>query len=809
VAYTVFAAAQSLLLVVGTIASASIPRVLARDLARAGADLGERREVVWFASVVNMVQGVFGAALVALISAQFAETAVVAVAAAAGALVFIGSTPLGWAQGAMRFRLLAAMRVAEVLVKAGLGFALARAGMGAAGALAGIALGALLLLAWGVVLMRHDLRVVRGVLRRMHLWRSAFGIAAVQGLVSLLASADIVLVTLLATEAADAANYQVSMIIARAPLFLASAVATVVFPMFRPDSVDAGRLFRIAFRRYALLAVPFTIALATVPQSVVGLVFPEDYDQLSTLLVATSIAGAFIGMLSLLTIFYQSSGWFVHSLRRQMFGLCLHGVALAAGWSLGGVLGLAIGAALGAAVSASLLYVDARRRWGRKGSRQDTLPLFSWSALVVILLTAPPVIWAIAAAIAGGWAAYSGLVRKDVVADSPHRDDAGGVATPKRVLHLGFEDFRRPGSGGGSERTHQINRRLARRFDVTVLVSSWPGCQDRVEDGVRYVHIGHPGRYWVSVITYFLALPLQARRRAADLVVEDFAAPVSSALSPIWDRRPRLAMVQWLNAREKSRQYKIPFFLVEALGVYLHRRYIAVSEDLAATIRGRNPRAEVTVVPNGVEREALGVEAPDSGHLVYLGRLEIAQKGCDLLLQAFAQIVSRTSARLILAGDGPDRERLLQMAADLGIADRVEFLGRVHGQEKYELLAGARLVAMPSRFETFGMVAVEALACGTPVLAFDIECLRAVVPEGCGELVPPFSVDEYAARLGALLTDPERTARMGARGRAFARGFDWDSIAEQQAEVYISVMGGIAVSDLDDRDEGSQSAHEL
>jgi glycosyltransferase involved in cell wall biosynthesis/O-antigen/teichoic acid export membrane protein len=784
--YAVFAAAQGLLLVAGTIAFASIPRMLARDLVRAGDDLGARREVVWFASVVNLFQGVLGAALVALLAAQFAGPRVVAVAAAAGGLVFVGAIPLGWVQGERRFRLLGVMRVVEVAIKAGLGFLLALAGAGAAGAIAGVGLGALCLAVWGGVLMRRDVRVVRGVLRRVHHWRSAFGIAGIQGLVAVFSSVDIVLVPILASEGGDAANYQVSMTLARAPLFLASAVATVVFPLFRPDAAEAGGLFRGALRKYALMVVPFAIALATAPPVLLAIVFPEAYDQLPTLLIPTSVAGGLIGLISLLATFYQSSGWYRRALRLQAVGLAFHLPALVVGWSLGGVVGLAIGAAVGAGVTALLLYRDARRRWVGERSGRLALPWPTWSLLAVVLMSVPAPLWLAVALAAGGWAAYAGLVRRDP--RTPRQLGEEDDAIRPKVLHLGFEDHRRPGSGGGSVRTHQVNRRLADRFDVTVLTTSWPGAEDRVEDGVRYVHIGSPRGHWASLLSYFAVLPFHARRHAADLVVEDFAAPFSSSLSPLWDPRPKLAVVQWLNAREKSRQYKLPFFLVESLGVRLHGRYVAVSDDLAETIRQRNPRAVVTPVPNGVEAESFEVDTSDSGDVVYLGRLEIAQKGCDLLLEAFARVADRTDAQLILAGDGPDRRKLAQMADALGIADRVVFAGRVDGRAKHELLAGARLVAMPSRFETFGMVAVEALACGTAVLAFEIPCLRAVVPPDCGELVPPFDVSAYADRLLALLTDPDRTMAMGARGRDFARAYDWDVIADQQAEVYLEVL---------------------
>lgn len=352
-----------------------------------------------------------------------------------------------------------------------------------------------------------------------------------------------------------------------------------------------------------------------------------------------------------------------------------------------------------------------------------------------------------------------------------------------RILHLGFEDHRRPGSGGGSERNQQVNRRLAHRHDITVLTTNYPGAQDRVEDGVRYVPIGLRRGYVLSLLSYFAVLPFAAQRHDADLVVEEFAAPFSSLLAPAWTRRPTIAMVQWLNSREKSRQYRLPFSVFERTGVGMHSHFVAVSDDLRDRLLRLNPGARVDVVPNGVEPAAFEARAPRGEDVVYLGRLEQAQKGLDLLLDVYAAVQHQVRGRLVLAGDGPDRDRLVRRAERLGLGDRVVLPGRVTGAAKYRLLAGARLVAMPSRYETFGMVAVEALASGTPVLAFDIPCLRAVVPATCGSLVPAFDLETYGRRMVELYDDP-RVDEMGAAGREFARQFDWDTVSEEQERAY-------------------------
>ena len=364
----------------------------------------------------------------------------------------------------------------------------------------------------------------------------------------------------------------------------------------------------------------------------------------------------------------------------------------------------------------------------------------------------------------------------------------GEGTAPLRVLHLGFEDPLMPGSGGGSVRTREINQRLADAgIAVTVLTTRFPGCVDGDRDGVRYQHVGIGGgaNRFSRWLGYLLALPAAVRaHRDVDLGVEDFLPPFSSMAVPLWTRRPVVGMVQWLHAREKTRQYKLPFHWVERFAVRTHRRFIAVSEGTAEKLTALNPRARVEVIGNGVERTIFDEPARLGRDVLCIGRLELGGKGLDLLLAAWSRIAGQVDGDLVIAGRGPDERRVRQLADRLGVAGRVRFAGWVSGAEKARLLAASRLVVVPSRAETFGIVAVEALAAGTPVVAFDIPCLREVVPPEVGRLVPAFDVEALAATLAALYPDTERVRALGGAGRAFARNFDWDVLAGRVADVY-------------------------
>jgi glycogen(starch) synthase len=364
-----------------------------------------------------------------------------------------------------------------------------------------------------------------------------------------------------------------------------------------------------------------------------------------------------------------------------------------------------------------------------------------------------------------------------------------------RVLHLGFEDPLMPGAGGGSVRTHEINKRLvAAGHEISVLTTGYPGARPRVQDGVHYIHVGSgQGGNRLSRLTGYVAgLPIAVRRHpVADLVVEDFFAPFSTMAAPLWTGRPTIGVVQWLHARDKAREYGLPFHILERAGVRRHNHLIAVSQGVADRLHSINPRLRVDVIANGVDRAAFATAAQTGTDILFVGRLELLHKGLDFLLAAWAIACNRIEGKLVIAGAGPDEAHVRALAADLGVSHRVVFVGWVRGAEKFRLLASAKAVVVPSRHETFGMVALEALASATPVIAFDIPCLRDVVPSGAGWRVRPFDVAALAERIVAAAADDEGVAAAGRFGRVFAAEYDWDVLAAQQADSYRSALDAI------------------
>ncbi|HWE31107.1 MAG TPA: glycosyltransferase family 4 protein [Polyangia bacterium] len=260
-------------------------------------------------------------------------------------------------------------------------------------------------------------------------------------------------------------------------------------------------------------------------------------------------------------------------------------------------------------------------------------------------------------------------------------------------------------------------------------------------------------------------LVLMAHATGARTIVHEHIT-LGQAVPPYRDHSPRV----------KSLLRPLKRLRAATIGRWVDAR-LAVSVFVAASVIDAEhfPSERIEVIPNGVDiSRFLKADANALRWELKIGPRPLVacvsrmsrEKGVDILIRAIARV--RDDVALVIAGNGADMEKCKQLAHDLGVSDRVYFLGLRDDVEN--VYAAANVVVMPSLWdEAFGLCVVEAMAAGRPVVVTDSGAMPEIIANGdCGAVVPKADDVAMAAAISALLDNPERAAKVGnaARQRA-------------------------------------------
>lgn len=363
------------------------------------------------------------------------------------------------------------------------------------------------------------------------------------------------------------------------------------------------------------------------------------------------------------------------------------------------------------------------------------------------------------------------MARPSAVVESATDDAASGPdPRPLKVLFVAWKDLAHPDAGGSEVVVDELARGLIARGHEVALVCAGPVGEH------PYRVVDNGGRY-----QQYLSAPIRYARefRDVDLVVD--VVNGMPFFSPLWRRGPRLCMLFHVHGEQWARYFPRPvaatFSRIEARGVplaYRNTRFVTISEstgqDLVAL--GVAPDS-VHVMDLGATVATLGVPIARSAdpQFLYLGRLAM-NKRIDLLLDHWERVAPQTGGRLVLAGDGPDRERIEQRVRSTSALAGVVVEGRVSETRKSELLHESWLLVHPAEREGWGLTIVEAGLCATPAIAYDVAGVRDAIVDGeTGVLVA--DDDAFVREWIALAHDPARRTRLGTRAAGRATGFTW------------------------------------
>ncbi|MEV4943526.1 glycosyltransferase family 4 protein [Streptomyces zaomyceticus] len=336
---------------------------------------------------------------------------------------------------------------------------------------------------------------------------------------------------------------------------------------------------------------------------------------------------------------------------------------------------------------------------------------------------------------------------------------------PRRIAFLAHRALGNPEAGGSEVLIDRIASGLTELGHDVTLLCGGPAAQQPY----RVVSAG-------SALGHFIGARSAFNRhvQSCDLLVE--VCNGMPYLSPLWHRGPTMCLVNHVHTELWDMRFPAP---VARAGQMLERWALtrahrdnllaAVSPSTVNALRSLGtPPEQIRVVHNGVLEPAPQAERSTTPLFVALGRL-VDYKRIDLLLRLWEHVRPVTGGRLVIVGDGPERERLERLAGP-----GVEFTGHVTEEEKHRLLCEAWLLLHPAAVEGWGLVVTEAGVRGTPTLGFDVPGLRDSVQDGVtGVLVRGES--SFAAAWCTLALDSHRREAMGAAAARHGAQFRWSS----------------------------------
>lgn len=369
------------------------------------------------------------------------------------------------------------------------------------------------------------------------------------------------------------------------------------------------------------------------------------------------------------------------------------------------------------------------------------------------------------------------------------------------ILALNWNDLKNPYAGGAEVHLEELLRRLVHYgHSVTLLCSGWPGGPaEEVIEGIRIIRRGRRA-------TFNLIVPRHLRRivreNSFDVLIEDINK--IPFYTPLWVRMKTLVVVPHLFSTSVFQEINfvlgLYIYLAELplVSVYRGNHFNVISESTAEDIAKRGvPREDISVIHCGIDRNTYAhdpsVPKYDQPTILYLGRIK-KYKSIQHLIRAFKSVRQQLGdARLMVVGDGDYLNPLKSLAAELGVADAVEFPGFVSVDEKVERMRRAHVAVLPSLKEGWGLTNIEANSVGTAVIAADSPGLRDSVRDGeTGFLYAYGDIDRLAQRLAEVLDNGDLRCELERGALEWAERFNWDRAARQFERLLVQIVEGAA-----------------
>jgi glycosyltransferase involved in cell wall biosynthesis len=339
-----------------------------------------------------------------------------------------------------------------------------------------------------------------------------------------------------------------------------------------------------------------------------------------------------------------------------------------------------------------------------------------------------------------------------------------------------------------------MKRIVSEGHEVTVLCSRYHGSKtNETVNGIKVIRLGGKLSFPLYAFLYYVT-----RLKKENLIIVDDVSKIP-LMAPIyiWNK-PLITIIHHIHGLTLFKELPWPVALVTFLAErafllpYLRvSRIITVSDSTKRELMAIGiPSAKIEVIHNGLPQNLFPGQKAKDPLVIYLGRVK-RYKQINHLLKAFKLVKDKLpSAGLIIGGRGSKKiySELENLANELGLISNVRFLGEVSESEKLMLLQSAWVYVIPSMKEGWGISAAEAMACGTPVIAYNVPGLSDLVINGeTGLLVPQMNPESLAQAILKVLKKSVMES-MAEKSFMYSRQFNWDRAAKETLKIFSTLL---------------------
>ena len=357
-----------------------------------------------------------------------------------------------------------------------------------------------------------------------------------------------------------------------------------------------------------------------------------------------------------------------------------------------------------------------------------------------------------------------------------------------KILALNWRDITHPRAGGAEVNVHEILKRLSKQnHKVTLFCGYYKGAKRHENiDGVEIIRYGN---IMTVYLWAFILYTFKLRKENYDIIFESISG--TPWMSMIYSRKPRVAMIYHIVGEIYFKEIFFPIALI-AIFVesyvmplfYKNENVLAISESSKEEFYRMGFR-NINIVPMGISKDLrpnTNAKNKDIPIIVHHGRL-MNYKRIDILIRLMKEIIRKyKDAQLYIFGRGEAERELKRLTKGLKLEKNIKFFGFVSENKKLELLQKSWIFVTPSYKEGWGIVVLEANACGVPAISFDVPGLRdSILNNKTGYLVN--SENEMLEKILVLIKDKKLRDKMSKEAYKWSRNFSWDNTADRTLEI--------------------------